>query len=175
MVHIGTGFGTKTFSISNPVFAPDRIYTYDRDSLTLNYFSAVTFASQKQVSVAEAFWGFAEVPGMRMFLYKPGNALVKEYRWIDMELNVVLATNLSDPTLSGLTNILLNVDRRLPFMAVFDGGRTDGFKFGTIKIDGVCFPNCGVAGCSAWPTITSQSCTDCVSGLTLDPSNNCVT
>jgi hypothetical protein len=95
--HIGLGYGTKTFSISNPVFAPDRIYTFDKTGLSLNYFSATTFASQKQVVLVESFWGFVEVPGMKMFLFKPGNGTIKEYRWIDMELNIIISTNLSDP------------------------------------------------------------------------------
>lgn len=112
---------------------------------------------------------------MKMFLYDSGDANLKQYGWIDAELNFVTSISTPDIALSGnVTSVVLSVDKTLPYMAIIDNGRFDQKNFATLKFENICSPDCSSAGCSAWPTQATSSCLGCPSGKVLDTVNNCV-
>lgn len=152
MNQMGIGYGGNTHDINCPSFAPNNIYVVDNTGPVLKMYDNTLFAETKSTAISDPFKNMAEVPGMKLFLFKSGDTSVKRFEFVDQELNVITPVGYNLPSMTADQNMLVAVDPNYPYMAVSDPLIASGQKVKILNFQDLCSLDCGTGGCTAYPT-----------------------
>lgn len=123
---MGTGFGTNTHDIKCPSFAPNNIYTLDNTVPELKMYDNTLFAEIKSTALDDPFANMAEIPGMNLFIFKNGDTSLRDFNFIDQDLNILTPAGYSYPTMSNEQIVPVAVDPNYPYMIIADITRSSG-------------------------------------------------